>query len=107
MDTVRMMNGGDFAVVTTDSLKHFKLNQNDIVYIGGAQPYPEDPDDPYWLRLKMLVVRMNDGHVMSDTNMLVVDPSNLELVDEELHTELAEILAEDFEKPEEEGVVAD
>lgn len=96
MEDPRLLHDGSFAVVTTDELKEYGLNNNDVCYVGGVQPFHEDPDDPYWLRMKMLVVRMKDGHILTDTNMLVVDPRNLEPVDDELQEKLHEILMEDF-----------
>jgi hypothetical protein len=89
---------GDFVEVTTDRLNDADLYVGNRLFVAGTKAIPEYEADPYILRMKLLVCKVNDeGHIIND-KFLMVDPRNVQKVSKTQQKKLAALMHNDFTK---------
>lgn len=96
---IRILKFGDFATVTNNSLADDNLPENSTVFVATTQPVREQ-EDLYTLRVKAIVCKVEDEHIVQ-APMYMVDPASLEYVDDKTQERLTEVMHEDFDKKEE------
>lgn len=84
-----MLGPMDFARVVSDKkMKGSGLSRGDVVFIASRKELPILHNDPYLLRIYVIVAKVVDGLPQlpredNDHLMITVDPRNLEKVNEE------------------------
>ena len=91
----------DFLYVINESLLENGVGKGDELFVVGNQPVQEDEKDPYNLRVKLIVCKVNDTHIDS-TKFLLIDPKNVVKVSEVRQNLLTKVMQEDF-APEDNG----
>lgn len=97
MSKIDMIKFKDFVRVINTSLTHLDINEGDVLFVAGTQQVPEDKEDIYNLRVKLISCLVKDKHIISD-KFLLVDPRNVERVSESKQQKLERIMEEDFKK---------
>jgi hypothetical protein len=92
----------DYArVVSAKKMKGSGLERGDVVLVTGLKPSPVVRSDPYLQRIYVLVVKVVEGeHQLpnedNDYKVYLVDPRNLEKVNEEEKDELTSQLHKQY-----------
>jgi hypothetical protein len=100
----QMLKPHDWATVLSN-LDDVDLGPLDEVHIIGTHILPNDENDVYNLRMHMVVLPVDsDGHVITDSRAIVLDPKHLDkIVDEDRVAKLEGIFKSDFGAAENEG----
>lgn len=91
---------GDFVIITNDKLEDDGLVADSRAYVVGTQQIIEDKEDPYTVRLKLIVAKVEEGGVRSD-EFFMVDSKSLVKVGAGEETALRTKLEEDYPEPDE------
>ena len=75
-----MIKDGDFAKVVNENFLDFDVEKGALVFVAGVKAVPEDENDLYNQRIKMLIHRMDGDHVMFEKTLIMVDPRSLKRV---------------------------
>ena len=100
-----MIGTWDYCYIVSDKkMKGSGLSRGDIVLVTGTKSVPATKKDPYSLRTYVIVVKVEDGLpcIPKDDNehrAWVVDPRNLEKVEDEVKTGLDENIKEAYGQP--------
>ena len=97
----RLIKDGDFCEVVSDKFVEHGTKRGHVVYVAGHKAIPENPEDLYTQRIKLLVHKMDrQGHVLPDEGVYIMDPSSLQKVKQSRQDIFRKILEEDFGKDE-------
>lgn len=93
----RLIKHGDFCEVVTDKFVEQGTKRGHVVYVAGQKAIPENPEDLYTQRIKLLVHLMDrEGHILTDKGIYLMDPDSLQKVKESKQAILEKIRDEDF-----------
>lgn len=78
-----MINRGDFVKVSTDDLETDGYARGTLFFVANMQALPITEEDPYLQRLFACVHKVEQNWSLNTTMIALVDPKNLEKVDDE------------------------
>ena len=90
-----MIEVGKFAKVKSKSLSDNGFNEGDLCYVAGNAALPKE-EGSYDLRLYFIIGKLVNDHIDIEAKGFLVDPDNLEPVDEFTNERLKKLLEEDF-----------
>lgn len=73
----KMIKPGEFCKITEDLTEDVGLSINDEVYVCGVRAIPENAEDPYTQRVKMLVVPIDKDNKLDTSRVMLLDPTRL------------------------------
>lgn len=98
-----MIKPMNYAQVVSDKhLREVGIRNGDYVLVTGLRPAPIKKDDPYLQRIFAHVIKVDvDGthHMPAEDNdnmIYLVDPRNLQVVDENVQSEFEQVLAKQY-----------
>jgi hypothetical protein len=95
----KMIQPKSFVRVNTDELKDdVGLAKGDRLYVDNLRAIPEDPNDPYTQRVKLITAKLEKGHILSD-QLFLIDPSRVAKVGTKEQETLMQNMIEDFSNP--------
>ena len=97
-----MIRSMDFVSITTEALEEVDMPKGSNALVIGHRAVPEDHNDPYTQRVKLIVHPVDgEGH-LDASRVLMIDPRNVEIVEDEVQEKLDQILEQDFAAKDEE-----
>lgn len=90
----------DICTVTTNKIKESGLVAGDVVMVAGTKVLPEKRNDPYLQRIYTIVFKFEEGSLPlpkddNDVMSYLVDPRNLEKVNEEDYKKYSAFIGEE------------
>jgi hypothetical protein len=92
----KMIKPGEFCRIVMDISKDVDLPVNSEVYVCGARAIPEDFEDPYTQRIKLLVMPLVDGDTLDASRIYLIDPTRVERINSKRTKMLQQLLQNTF-----------
>lgn len=96
----RLIKHGDFCEIVSDKFVEQGVKRGHIVYVAGSKAIPEDPEDMYNQRVKLLIHIVDHGGHVKLPEVYMMDPRSLQKVDSSKQKKLEGIFKGDFEQDE-------